>query len=429
MLRTARAHDTALAENVLIGLGLVVLFFLLPHHLAGDDVARFQDVEQLRAHGSLSGSRYSIIVPAISLPVVALGTLVQSPEWWATRFNVIAFGIGAVLVLRLLRDRVDGHVLRRCVLVLMFSSMLTYHLRTYNTEVASAVLVTVGLALLATRRPKRGWALIVVAVANVPGTLGALVLIAAAETLRTRRLRFLTPIAAAGALIMAEAWLRRGGPFTSGYEGDPGFTHSLVLGTVVILFSFGRGLLFFAPGLFLWLSARTRGLARDCAWSVVLMLLYVTGLVIVYAKWWAWYGGVAWGPRFFLFAAVPASLAIALRLGRESRSAAADAATLLVLAVSAWVASCGALADWDHAEPPACTDHGYALEYLCWYHPDYSSLWQPIVALHPVSAATALVVAYTGVVLAYLAWPLVANVARSCGGLAARTFRPTEWRF
>ena len=62
--------------------------------------------------------------------------------------------------------------------------------------------------------------------------------------------------------ILLEAWIRRGSPFATGYENErglrtllpysglPGFTYPFVLGVLSSLFSFGKGLLFFAPGCF-----------------------------------------------------------------------------------------------------------------------------------------------------------------------------------
>ena len=149
----------------------------------------------------------------------------------------------------------------------------------------------------------------------------------------------------------------------------------MLLGLASIVFSFGRGLLFFAPGLALWLSSHTRRAATEVRSVLVPMLLVVLGMVLVYAKWWAWYGGLSWGPRFFAFAALPASLLVALRIGLAGESARADLVTL-----------------------------------------GNSSLWWPI--LHPpaLTTATAIVVCWCAAVFVCLALPLVralASAARS----------------
>jgi hypothetical protein len=268
--------------------------------------------------------------------------------------------------------------------------------------------------------------MIVVGAANAPAAVVALVPVAVWQALRTRRLRHLAPLGAAVLLVLGEAWLRRGSPFDTGYANDhgyktllpysgrPEFSYPFLLGVASILFSFGRGLLFFTPGLVLWLDARVRRTAA----TVLPMLLFVAGLVLVYAKWWAWYGGVSWGPRFFVFAAVPASILVALR---PLRSGLGNAFVLLVLALSAWVGLVGLLAT--SAEPSVCTENRYALEAFCWYVPEFSSLWQPLLHRPPLEPV---VVTWCALVFVYLAAPLAASAAASARGVAAGTLR--GWR-
>ena len=313
-----RPHITrraAVFEQALLAGGFVVLFTLLPHALVGDDLQRFSDVQALLHHARLSDSRYSLVGPLLSSPFLLLGSVLGSPEWWAARFNVIVVAVGAYVAWRLVRGHVDASLYRRVLLVLLFASYLSNRLRDFNAEVLTATAVALGILCLVTdRHLVLGWAAIVLAVVNTPAAVLGLVGVAVAQTLATRRLRHLLPVLVAAALIMAEAWARRGGPLTSGYARDhgartslpfsglPGFSYPIVLGVLSILFSFGRGLVFFTPGLLLWLGAGTRRLVRPYRRTMVLMLLVVAGLVLVYAKWWAWYGGVSWGPRFFVFA-------------------------------------------------------------------------------------------------------------------------------
>jgi hypothetical protein len=431
------AHSERVERGFLTA-GFLVLFFLLPHALFGDDQVRFNDLEALLHHGSVSAGHFSFVMPLVSSPFVLLGSVVGSPEWWATRFNVIVIAVGTFICLRLLRDRVDPTLLRRTLLILLFGSLLTNRLRDYNAEVLTATLFAIGILCLATRQHVvAGWSAMVIGTVNTPAILGALSLVAVVEMARNRRLRFLLPIVAAALLIMTEDWIRRGGPFATGYGGNhgiqtilpysgrPGFSYPFLLGLASILFSFGRGLLFFTPGLALWLNSRTRSLAAPYRRSVDLMLLVVCGLILVYAKWWAWYGGLAWGPRFFTFAALPSSLLIALRLRSTRTSALGDALTLLALTVSAWVALSGAIAD--PAALGFCIQH-YSQEPLCWYVPDFSSLWQPILNFPPLSLSAGITAAFCLLVFAYFAAPLVASIARE-----ARTTRRAvgreAWRF
>ena len=416
-------------ETALLVVGFGVLFVLLPHSLMGDDFARFTSIEQLLHHGHVSDSRYSLVMPLVSVPLLLAGEVVRTPEWWAAHFNVILVAAGAVILFWLLRDRVDRSVLRRALLVLLFASLLTNRLRDYNAEVLTAVLVTVGIVLVtAVRRAALGWAAVVIGVVNTPAALVGAALLAVAEAWRTKRLRHLLVPVVAAALIMLEAWIRRGGPLTTGYEhdhgvrtllpysGKSGFSYPFLLGVLAILFSFGRGLVFFTPGLLLgfWRSTRRP--------VVGLMLLFVAGLVLVYAKWWAWYGGLSWGPRFFVFAAIPASLLIAARLRRAGESVAADAATLLILALSAWVGLSGAIADLSTLD--FCVANHAANEPLCWYTPEYSSLWHPLVHFPALTWKTSALAAYCAIVFAYLAAPLLSSL----GQAVPRHGWTTGWR-
>jgi hypothetical protein len=422
----ATERSRALVETALIVVGLAVLFAAAPHEVAGDDGVRFAHIEGLLHHGDLSGKGdgYSLIGPLFSLPFLALGEVIGSPTTWASHFNVFVVAIALLVLFVVTRGRVDRGFLRKFTLVLLFASLLTEGMRTYGPETITAALVGLGLlAVVGETRPVLGWAAIVVGVANVPASLGALALVVAIRMLTTKRLRPLLALAAAIALVMGEAWLRRGSPFTTGYEGNhgattvmpysgrPGFSYPFVLGLASILFSFGRGLIFFTSGLLLWLSARTRRLVPYRR-TAILQLAFVAGLVLVYAKWWAWYGGLVWGPRYFIFAAIPASLFLASRLDRAAGAGETTAGrvfVLVLLAVSTWVGLTAALGDLHRLE--FCAAQGYELEALCWYTPEYSGLWWPI-GHYPLTPRYLVIGVYFVLVFAYLAAPLARAVAR-----------------
>ena len=435
----ASSRRVTLVEGGLLVVGFVVLFVLLPHQLMGDDFTRFSDVERLIHHGELSDSRFSLVMPLFSVPVLLIGEVLRTPEWWAAHFNVIVVAVVSLLTLLLLRDRGDLRHLRRVLLILLFASFLTNRLRDYNAEVLTATLVALGLVLVTTgRRALLGWTAIVIGVVNTPAALVAAALVAVAEALRARRFRYLLVPIAAAALIMAEAWIRRGGPLTTGYAGDhglktilpysgkPGFSYPFLFGVLAILFSFGRGLLFFMPGLALWFARRTRRLI-GAPWLAGLMLLFVAGLVLIYAKWWAWYGGLSWGPRFFVFAAIPASVFLAVRLRRPQELGFwENALTLLVLVLSGWVGVSGAIADLSALD--FCVRNHAALESLCWYTPEYSPLWHPLVEFPALGWKTAVLAAYCALVCSYLAAPLVGALARTLRASAPTRAWAAGWR-
>ena len=81
---------------------------------------------------------------------------------------------------------------------------------------------------------------------------------------------------------MIEAWIRRGSPFDLGYYDDgignpgfmpytgrPGFSFPLLFGILGLLFSFGCGILFFAPGLWLSFFERERSALRVGAYRLL----------------------------------------------------------------------------------------------------------------------------------------------------------------
>jgi hypothetical protein len=426
-ITSARAMATsARIECVLILSGFVLLFFALSHSLRGDDVARFGELQALLEHGRLTDGPFSLVGPLLSAPVVLLGRIGPSETWWAARFNVLCVAAGSAIVWRTVGDRVSPQLLRRTLLVLLAASFLTSELRNYGTEVVTATLLAAGVfCIWADRAATAGWLALVLGVVNTPAVLGAVVPYVGYQAFRTKRLRPVIWLLVAALLIMGEGWLRRGNPLNTGYGGNhgvptilpysgrPDFSYPFVLGVASILFSFGRGLLFFTPGLVLWLDSRTRRATAAIRPILIPMLLTVVGLVLVYAKWWAWYGGVSWGPRFFLFAALPASLLIAACTSYSEPSVARRLLALGVLSLSAWVGVTGATTDY--SELAFCASNHYALESLCWYVPDFSSLWWPILhrpALTPGEFAFAM---WCAAVYVYLAAHLIRGIPSELG--------------
>jgi hypothetical protein len=433
---------TALVETALLATGVGLLLFVSPHALTGDDNSRFASIENLLHNGELDESRYSLIGPLLSVPALLLGEVVRTPQWWAERVNVLAVGIALALAYLLLRDRVDRRLLRRFFLILLFASMLTERFSGFNAEGLTVGLVGLGIALIATGRPVPGWAAVVLAAANTPAAVPALVLVCLAVAATEKRLRYLLPPLAALFLVLGEAWLRRGGPFVTGYEDDhgyrtvlpysgrSGFSYPFLLGVLSMVFSFGRGIAFYAPGLWLGLSSRTRELAQPSARVVQALALALGGLVAVYASWWAWYGGYGWGPRFLVLAALPASWLIALRLRRPAGSIPADLLTLVVLLASTWVSISGVL--FQGSEIELCGRNHFALESLCWYVPEFSTLWRPLVEMPSEGASQIAMASFCALVAVYLAQPAALSVSRAArAGFSRRlrTMRRGAWRF
>ena len=273
-----------LFEMALLVAALLANDLLLPRVMFGDGLERFLALDKLLRTGALTASRYSLIGPIFAAPLWWLGNLnggVGGAMTEAQRYNPLLFGLGVVALYLILRRRLDGRLTRAFLLILTIASMFPYHLTQFYGEVFTALLVAIGLsaATLSGRTGWRrtGWGLVALGVANTPATLAGLALVTVQRIWASGRLRYLLAPLMAGGLIMGESLLRRGGLFANGYEHDtgglppdallggwlPGFNYPFFFGLLALLLSFGKGLIFYAPGLFLPLRSRLRALGKS----------------------------------------------------------------------------------------------------------------------------------------------------------------------
>ena len=428
-------------EQAWIALGILLLFLVVPHAISADGKVRFDALADLLERGSLSAAPYSLVGPLFSAPLYYLGKLTGGAEWWCARFNTVLLAGSLAVTTVLLRRSVDARLLRTFSLLIVAASMFPNHVRGYFGEMFTAVFVMVGIAALSSARPRLGWAMLILGVVNTPATLVGLLLVAIRHVRESRQLRYVIPVVVAASLILLESWIRRGHPLVTGYEdnagfrtlmpysGRPGFSYPFFFGLLSITLSFGKGILFFAPGVVMPPRKDDRDARRQLVTFWEYSMWFLAGLVIVYAKWWAWYGGWFWGPRFFLAASIPASLAIAMRLERlPTMKAAALGVLLAILTLSTWVGVNGAL--FDQANLDVCTQSDYAFESWCWYAPEFSVLWRPFVAGMSLSADQLLFAGYCAVVYVWLSIPLLRNLAVRAGvSLAAGRAGVGNWRF
>ncbi|GIG91827.1 hypothetical protein [Plantactinospora endophytica] len=437
----------AVLEWVLVAAGVVLLAVTPRPPMMGDGLARYQALLELLEAGRSPEMAYSLIGPLFATPLWMVGRWFGDPQPVLAQYNMLLFGLGLVALYLLLRRRMAGRLLRRFLLLLVAGSMVAVHVQDFYGEMFTATTVGVGLlaaTLPGTRRPTRlaGWVAVVLGVANTPASLVALGLVVLVRCVRERRLRYLSAPLAAGALIAGEAWLRFGDPLHRAYvnngggetvmpySGRPGFSYPLLLGVLAIVFSFGKGLLWFTPGLFLparrWLAERD-GAGRagvGAVWSS--WLVFVAGLVLVYASWWAWYGGLYWGPRFFLIAILPASLAMAVRLGAAEAGPWANLATLAAVALSVWGAANSLV--FAQLWPWTCYDDDYYLEALCHFTPEFSPLWFPFVRMPDVAGPHRAALAGYALVLLWLVAPLLGRLARQAGTAIGGRRPALTWR-
>jgi hypothetical protein len=368
---------------LLTGAALALLFLVVPHAVTGDGYARYQKVDALLHEGTLRPEPYSFVGPLFAAPFWAVG---GSRLWWVARFNVLLLAMASVAFWLLLRPVTTVNERTSATLLLAATGMAPSATLDFYGEMFSAVMAGSGLLLVCVHDRRAGWIPVVLGVANAPATAVGLLFVAMQRAWHARRIDALAATAVAGGLILLENTIVRGRPLITGYAGNhgvttampfsgmPGFSYPLLPGVMSLLFSFGKGLFFFAPGLLLLAHARRQrpSLAPFLDASVA----FLAGLILVYAGWWAWYGGWTWGPRYLLLAAYPSALALAIALGAPltpHRSALAVALT----AWTVWVGASGVVFNLSGLDE--CLANGYAQEHLCWYVPEYSPLVRPFV--------------------------------------------------
>jgi hypothetical protein len=407
-----QAIGIARSCRLLVLVALAYYFFFVPHAVTGDAFVRLQALTALLERGARTYTPYSLVAPLVASPLWALGHVWHSPVWWLGRFNVLVLAAGLLLLHPLLRPMREPQ--RACALLLLaIGSMFPNPTRDFYGETFTAVTVAVGFFAVANGRARLGWIVAAIGVANMGGTLVGLALAGLWLAWRYRRFDGLAATVIAALFIAFESWMVRGSVFLTGYEGNhgfktnlpysglEGFSYPLPLGVLSLLFSLGKGLLFFAPGLLL-LPKALRGADKRIVLALELSIAFVVGLLIVYSRWWAWYGGWKWGPRFLLFASVPAAVAIAHALG-TTHSLRARAGVLGIAAWSVWVGMSGVA--FDLSGLGECTARGYAMEYLCWYVPEYSPLIRPLLGFYPYAPwqTAGLAIGLAGI-LAIAAW-------------------------
>lgn len=412
----------AVFETILILLGVIILFFYIPHSISGDGADRYEAITQLIEKGEISDMEYSMVGALFSTPFWLLGKFYKTSEWWCSRYNLFLFVCGTIVMYRILKDRFDYAVLRKFFLIVIFGSMFPHHIKNYYGEVFTAIFVTIGILAISIDNSFWGWCSLVIGTINTPASLAGLGFIVIRQSVINRRCRYLSALAIAVGLILCESWIRRGSLLNTGYEGNkgfvailpysgrPGFSYPFFFGIMSILFSFGKGIFFFAPGLILPVKAQLCAQYQKIYENYKLWIYFLVGMVIVYSKWWSWYGGWFWGPRFFLFASIPASFALAVGLSDNNKSFIKNLLTLIVLLLSFWVGINGAV--FDQRNLSICTDNNYALELLCWYTPEFSVLWRPFIISNRLNFNHVIIVIYCLAVFIYLAIPLLYQLVK-----------------
>lgn len=430
---------------VLLGAGTVAT---APMAVGSDGIVRYDALDALLRHGTLDRTKYSLYGPLAAAPLWYLGEAFGYPTETVWAFNRVALLLALGALWLALRPVLAREERVRFAALVLFGSAFPWHVLGFFGEVFHVCCVGTGLALLATRRgcwALVGGALCVWGTANVPASAVGLVLACAVLCWHRRRVRYLLLPACAAALVLLENSVRRGSAFAGGYAGEagfrtvlpysglPDFSYPLFFGVLAILFSFGKGLVWFAPGLFAsYPEADDEPRDADARLVYRLWVAVVVGLVLVYARWWSWYGGAVWGPRFFLFAALPAALVLARRTARASTfSTGANGLVLVAVALACWGGANGLVFQGDGSGRYFANNFEH--EHLTWFVPECSVLWQPFVEPVELKWADRVRLAAFAVGFAYLAWPVARVLAARGRAALPGAWRPARagprWRF
>lgn len=419
-------------------LGLLLMLGTLRYGIGSDGAVRYRMIQALVEQHRLTADPYSLLHGLFATPLYLLGKATVGAERACQRFNWLVYVLLLWVLYRRLRGACDAGLLRKWFLLLTFCSMFPYHLSQFFTEVLSVSLTVAGLVWLLTDAPLPGALALCLGTVDSPACLIPLTLVIGKLVWETRKPLYFAISLLSLLGILLESWVRRGSLFASGYginaglvnvlpySGRPGFSYPLVLGAASLLFSFGKGVLFFAPGLFLRNpqaeESRRKPLESEQATAEpvkstqpsvlqqlqALLWWYVAGLLLIYGSWWAWYGGIFWGPRFLLIASVPASLTLALHLQSQQHTPIQTLQALALTLLAGWVGVSGAVFGEDALRYGITL--GPRLEPLMWYAPEFSPLWTPLLFHHDLSWRDRGYLAFSLGITLWLVLPLVGRL-------------------
>jgi hypothetical protein len=430
---------------VLLFIGLIAGLFILPFRITGDGVARYTFMNTLVHQHQIIPMRYSLVGPLFSLPLWLVSTFFTDPSVVIARYNLLLFAIFLFILYWLLRKWFDRKFLLSFLLLLTFGSMFPGHLLNYYGEVFSAVCLTLGSVCLVTNKVTIGWVLSILAVMNTPALFIPFILIVFYWTWESKQIRYLFLLPVTLLLVFLEAFVRTGSILAAfqtylsndhgfqtilPYSGRSGYSYPFVLGVLSILLSFGKGLIFYCPGLLLLVWSWkfiSHGIERK---MLILWSLIVVGLVLAYASWWSWYGGWYWGPRFFLFASVPAAWFLARLMHAPRKSLFISVALLVFVTFSIWVGVNGVV--FEQKTLDVCMADNYALESLCWYVPEFSPLLRPFIAHTTLQLFDRMILILFGAAWLYAMVPMVRDFFQQLK-ITYQAHRPlvkfSSWKF
>lgn len=315
--------DAALPIGVFVAALSIGLLFARGRPWSYDGNIMFQVTQSMVNHHSLlvhndpyglntPYSSYGIGMSLAMIPLYELARLVGGDSI-AAAMDVNAFMFALTMVALAVLAKLAGLTRRQALMTATLvggGTLLVSYTATDFSEPAVALAVALGLVCFEGARIGRPWAPPLAGAATGMALLfrtDSIILVAPILALgvwwlsgrRTRTLvEFAVTLLPALGLLAWYNEVRFGVPWRTGYPGQP-FNHPFLSGVYGFLFSPGRGLFVFVP-LTLVAVAGARWAWRRAPVITAAAGLLLVARVLFYASWWAWDGGVAWGPRFLL---------------------------------------------------------------------------------------------------------------------------------
>jgi len=313
-----------LTPAVLLTLGFAVLYTATFDAEIGapDERARVEIALRVAAHGpaALAGSGPVSRYPPLASLAAALAAIPGlhldggSAGAWTYRFMLATSLLACVALIPIfhriafLLALAPGRAAAATALFGLSNPLWPYSKRLYSEPISALLVLASFAGVLAFVKTKRraslfaGLACCALLPLNNMNSVPPLALALAAMLWFAGEKKAIAGLAAAllaGALLHgADAWIRLGSPFATGY-GREGFTFHTFEGLHGLLASPGRSVFVYAPILLLALPGlpmlwrTSRAAAAGVAAGTLAMLLLI-------ASWWGWWGGICWGPRLML---------------------------------------------------------------------------------------------------------------------------------
>lgn len=243
----------------------------------------------------------------------------------------------------------------------------------FDPSILTAIGLIVGLTLVSQNKSWAGWTIVALGTALIPENLFALFLL---STFLYFKRNVKLPFASLALAATLYFFI-----FTPFHTQSPSSTYPFFFGLLAILLSFGKGLLFFAPGFFLFLIWRKR---LDIQFLFVLdgLSVFTAGLILAYSASQKWAADTT-APQIFILACIPAAIILGLSLSNTHKKIWRNILLLLVTTMSFYAAAISMIFNFSQSPPCNTGDFGF----LCLYAPEFSPLWRPFVQMPELKTA------------------------------------------